>query len=96
MLTGASAISRQWLLKPTAKGTTRIQSRISEGSGGGASGGAAVSCPNNPSLILLGAKLFTLAINQWWGLNKAPRGDATLSDFPQKIGLALQLGAKQA
>ena len=60
------------------------------GSGGGASGRAAASCPDNPSLIPLGAGLFFLSIKQWHVLNQVPREGATLTDFP-KIGLAVQL-----
>ena len=66
-----------------------------KGGGGGASGRAAASWPDNPSVIPLGAGLFSLSINQWHFLNQVPCGGATLTDFP-KIGLAVQLEANQA
>ena len=69
-------------------------SSITLGSGGGASGRAAAACPDDPSLILLGAGLFSLSINQWRVLHQVPRGGTTLTDF-LKIGFALQLEAKQ-
>ena len=35
------------------------------------------------SSILLGARLFSLSINQWRVLKQVPRGGATLTDFPK-------------
>ena len=49
------------------------------GSGGGTSGRAAASCPDDPSLIPLGAGLF-LFRSQWRVLNQVPNGGATLTD----------------
>ena len=51
------------------------------GRGDGASGRAAASCPNNLSLILLGAGLFYLSVNQWRVLIQVPGEGATLTDF---------------
>ena len=42
------------------------------GSGGGASGRAAASCPDDPSSIPLGTELFSLSIKQWRVINQAP------------------------
>ena len=54
-------------------------------SGGGvASGRAAAACPDNPSLIPLGAGLFSLSTNQWCVLNQVLHGGATLTDFLKK------------
>ena len=64
------------------------------GSGGSASHSAAAACPDDPSLILLGAGLFSLSISQWRILHLVPRGGATLTDF-LKIGFAVQFEAKQ-
>ena len=66
------------------------------GSGGGASGRAAASYPNNPSLIPLSTGLFSLSCKQWRILNQVPHGGATLTDFPKTIYLAVYLEAKQA
>ena len=54
------------------------------GSGGGASGHAAAGCPDDTSLILLGAGLFSLSIKQWRFLIQVPHGGATFTDFPKK------------
>ena len=58
---------------------------VGMGSGGGASGRAAASYPNNPSLIPLGAGLFSLSCKQWRILNQVPHGGATLTDFPKNM-----------
>ena len=65
------------------------------GIGGGASDRAAAACPDGPSLIPLGAVVFSLSINQWRVLNQVPPRGATLTGVP-KIGLAVQVEAKQA
>ena len=65
------------------------------GSGGSASHSAAAACPDDPSLILLGAGLFSLSIKRWYVLHQVLCGGTTLTDF-LKIGFAVQLEAKQA
>ena len=65
-------------------------------SGVGGSGRAAASYPNNPSLIPLGAGLYSLSCKQWRILNQVPHEGATLTDFPKNIYLAVYLEVKQA
>ena len=53
------------------------------GSYGGASGRAAVSCPDNLSLIPLGTGLFSFSINHWRFLIQVPLEGAALTDSPK-------------
>ena len=54
-----------------------------ESSGGGPSGRAASSCPDNPSSVPLGPGLYSISINQWRILNQVRCRDAMLTDFPK-------------